>query len=89
MFSLRRHNVREDDQPILFPELARYAALYAAAMQSQAQLDAARIAAEESRFRPIGITTRFGGSQFTTGEDGRVSGASYTLTPELRAMQDR
>lgn len=61
----------------------------AAAMQSQSQLDAARIAAEESRFRPIGITTRFGGSQFTTGPDGRVSGASYTLTPELRAMQDR
>jgi hypothetical protein len=58
-------------------------------MQSQAQLEAARIAAEESRFRPIGITTRFGGSQFTTGPDGRVSGASYTLTPELRAMQDR
>lgn len=61
----------------------------AAAAQSAAQLEAARIAAEESRFRPIGITTRFGGSQFTTGEDGRVSGASYTLTPELRAMQDR
>jgi hypothetical protein len=61
----------------------------AAAMQSQAQLDAARIAAEESRFRPIGITTRFGGSEFTTGPDGRVSGAGYTLTPELRAMQDR
>src|SRR6056300_923845 len=36
MFSPRRHNVREDDQPILFPELARYAALYAAAMQLQA-----------------------------------------------------
>ena len=61
----------------------------AAAMQSQSQLDAARIAAEESRFRPIGITTRFGGSQFTTGPDGRVTGASYTLSPELRAMQDR
>lgn len=61
----------------------------AAAAQSAAQLEAARIAAEESRFRPIGITTRFGGSQFTTGPDGRVSGASYELTPELRAMQDR
>lgn len=61
----------------------------AAVVQSQGQMDAARIAAEESRFRPIGITTRFGGSQFTTGPDGRVSGASYELTPELRAMQDR
>jgi hypothetical protein len=36
MFSLRRHIVREDDQPILFLGSARYAALYAAAMQSQA-----------------------------------------------------
>lgn len=61
----------------------------AAEAQSRAQIEAARIAAEESRFRPIGITTRFGQSQFTTGPDGRVSGASYELTPELRAMQDR
>ena len=36
MFSPRRHNVLENDQPILFLELARYAALYAAAMQLQA-----------------------------------------------------
>lgn len=61
----------------------------AAEAQSRAQIEAARIAAEEARFRPIGITTRFGQSQFTTGPDGRVSGASYELTPELRAMQDR
>ena len=61
----------------------------AAATQAAAQRDAARIAAEEARFRPIGITTRFGSSQFTTGPDGRVSGAGYTLTPELKAMQDR
>lgn len=61
----------------------------AAATQAAAQRDAARLAAEESRFRPVGITTRFGQSQFQTGEDGRVSGASYTLDPQLRALQDR
>ncbi len=61
----------------------------AAAASAAAQRDAARIAAEEARFRPVGITTRFGQSQFTTGKDGRVSGASYTLSPELRAYQDR
>ena len=61
----------------------------AAEAQSRAQIEAARLAAEEARFRPIGITTRFGSSQFTTGPDGRVSGASYELTPELQAMQDR
>jgi hypothetical protein len=61
----------------------------AAATSAAAQRDAARIAAEEARFRPIGITTRFGQSQFTTGPDGRVSGASYELTPELRAYQEQ
>ena len=61
----------------------------AAETQAAAQRDAARMAAEEARFRPVGITTRFGQSQFQTGPDGRVSGASYTLDPQLAAMQDR
>ncbi len=62
----------------------------AAAQSAAAQTEAARIAAEEARFRPIGITTRFGTSQF--GYDpttGRVSSAEYTVSPELRALQDR
>jgi hypothetical protein len=61
----------------------------AAEAQSRAQIEAARIAAEEARFRPVGITTRFGTSQFETDPQGRVSGASYTLDPQLAAMQDR
>lgn len=61
----------------------------AAAAQAAAQRDAARIAAEESRFRPVGITTRFGQSQFDYGGDGRVSGASYQLAPEFQAYQQR
>jgi hypothetical protein len=61
----------------------------AAQAQAAAQAEAARLAAEEARFRPVGVTTRFGSSQFQTGPDGRVSGASYTLDPQLRAMQDR
>lgn len=61
----------------------------AAQAQAAAQLEAARLAAEEARFRPVGITTRFGQSQFQTGPEGRVTGASYTLDPQLRAMQDR
>lgn len=61
----------------------------AAATSAAAQRDAARTAAEEARFRPIGITTRFGRSQFTTGPDGRVSAASYELAPELRAYQEQ
>ena len=61
----------------------------AAQAQADAQIRAAQIAAEEARFRPVGITTRFGQSQFQTGPDGRVSGASYELNPEFQAMQDR
>ena len=66
------------------------AAESAAAQSAAAQTEAARIAAEEARFRPIGITTRFGQSQF--GYDpttGRVSSAGYTVSPELKAYQDR
>lgn len=54
-----------------------------------ANIEAARIAAEEARFRPIGITTRFGRSQFTVGPQGRVTGAEYIVSPELRAYQNR
>lgn len=65
------------------------AAQDAAKTSADAQERAARIAAEEARFRPVGVTTRFGTSQFTTGPDGRVSGAGYTVTPEIKAYQDR
>ena len=62
----------------------------AAQIQADAQVRAAQIAAEEARFRPVGVTTRFGQSQFQTDPTtGRVSGASYTLDPSLRAYQDR
>lgn len=61
----------------------------AAQIQADAQLKSAQLAAEEARFRPVGITTRFGQSQFQTGPDGRVTGAGYTLDPTLRAYQDR
>ena len=57
----------------------------AARMQS----DAAREAAEMSRFRPVGITTGFGSSQFQTDAEGNVVGAGYQLTPELQSIRDR
>ena len=61
----------------------------AARTRADSELKAAQLAAEEARFRPVGITTRFGQSQFQTGPDGRVIGAGYELSPELRAYQDR
>ena len=61
----------------------------AAETSAASQLEAARIAAEEARFRPVGITTRFGTSAFEVSPEGRVTGAGYELSPELRAYQDR
>jgi len=61
----------------------------AAQAQADAQVKAAQIAADEARFRPVGVTTRFGQSQFTTDANGRVTGAGYQISPEMRAMQDR
>lgn len=61
----------------------------AAQAQADAQIRAAQIAAEEARFRPVGITTRFGRSMFEYGPEGRVTGAGYELAPEFRGMQER
>lgn len=62
----------------------------AARTSANAQTEAARIAADAARFRPVGVTTRFGQSQFTIDpKTGYVTGAGYTLSPELKAYQDR
>ena len=61
----------------------------AARAQADAQIRAAQIAAEEARFRPVGITTRFGQSNFQYGPEGRVTGAGYELAPEFQAYQNR
>ena len=91
----------------------------AANTSAAAQLEAARLAAAEARFRPVGITTRFGTSNFQFGipnvkapvatdfatpeefaaaqsdyqgrllSEGRLTGAGYEVSPELKAYQDR
>lgn len=61
----------------------------AANTSANAQLAAARIAAEEARFRPVGVTTRFGTSNFQFSPEGRLIGAGYTASPEIRALQNR
>jgi hypothetical protein len=62
----------------------------AAQIQADAQTRAAQLAAEEARFRPVGVTTRFGTADFQTDPaTGRVIGAGYEISPELKAMQDR
>jgi len=61
----------------------------AAQAQANAQVEAARIAAEEARFRPVGVTTAFGGSQFGFDSNGRLTSAGYTLSPQMAAVRDR
>ena len=61
----------------------------AARQSAQAQLESARIAAEAAKFRPVGITSRYGTSNFQFGPDGYLTGAGYTVSPELKAYQDR
>jgi len=40
------------------------------------------------KFQPVGVTTRFGTSAFTTDEKTGAITPSYTLTPEAKAYQD-
>ena len=56
---------------------------------ARAQLESARLAAEAAKFRPVGVTTRYGTSNFQFDPSGYLSGAGYEVSPELRAYQDR
>jgi hypothetical protein len=62
-----------------------------AAQKAQAMIDAETAAAKTSAaFRPIGMTTRFGTSQFAVDpKTGQLTSAGYTLSPEAKNAQDR
>jgi hypothetical protein len=55
---------------LLGSSMASSSASRAAETSAAAQLEAARIAAQEARFRPVGITSRFGSSNFQFGIPG-------------------
>lgn len=69
--------------------MASRGAQKAAQTSADAQLQAAQMAAEAQKFRPVGITTRFGTSQFTLDPSGYLQSAGYTASPEIQALQDR
>ena len=62
-----------------------------AAQKAQAIIEAETEAAKQAaQFRPVGMTTRFGTSQFQVDpKTGQLISAGYTLTPEAKAQQDR
>jgi hypothetical protein len=63
------------------------AARDAAGISAQAQLQASQQAAEAQKFRPVGITSNFGTSNFQFDPSGYLTGAGYTLDPRLQAVQ--
>lgn len=62
-----------------------------AAQQAQARIDAETAAAKQAaQFRPVGMTTRFGTSEFKVDPvTGQLTSAGYTLSPEAKNAQDR
>lgn len=74
---------------VLGGAIAGNSARNAANTSADAQLRAAQIAADAARFRPVGITTRYGTSNFQTDAQGNLIGAGYNVSPELKAYQDR
>jgi len=62
-----------------------------AALAAQQRIDAETAAAKQAaQFRPIGMTTRFGTSQFQVDPvTGQLTNAGYTLSPEAKNAQDR
>jgi hypothetical protein len=62
-----------------------------AAQQAQARIDAETAAAKQSAaFRPVGMTTRFGTSQFQTDPvTGQLISAGYTASPGVLEAQNR
>ena len=50
---------------------------------------AAKAAADAMKFKPVGVTTRFGATNYTYDDKGNLATAGYTLTPELKAIQDK
>ena len=61
----------------------------AAYQSAQAQRDAANTAANAAKFRPVGVTTRYGSSNFQMSPEGYLTGAGYNVSPELQAYQNR
>jgi hypothetical protein len=64
------------------------AAKDAAQAQADAQIRAAQIAADAAKFKPVGVTTGFGSSQFGFDANGNLTSAGYNLTPEMKAQRD-
>ena len=57
--------------------------LFGSALSTKTAQEAAKAAAEAMRFKPVGVTTRFGTTNYTYDDKGNLVSAGYTLTPEI------
>ena len=69
--------------------LNQNAAKDAASTQADAQIRAAQIAADAAKFRPVGVKTNFGQSNFGYDDKGNLTSAGYILDPRLQAQQNQ
>ena len=51
------------------------------------QADALRQAAANAQFRPVGVTTNFGSSNFGFNDQNQLTSAGYNLSPQLQGIQ--
>jgi hypothetical protein len=63
--------------------------LFGTKLATDTAREAARVAAEAQKFKPVGVTTRFGTTDYTYDAEGNLKTAGYTLTPDLKAIQDK
>ena len=68
--------------------MANNSAVDAARIQADAITAAAKTAADAAKFKPVGVTTAFGKSNFGYDANGNLISAGYELTPELAAQRD-
>ena len=63
--------------------------LFGTKLATDTAREAARVAAEAQKFKPVGVTTRFGTTDYKYDADNNLVSAGYTLTPDLKAIQDK
>jgi hypothetical protein len=63
--------------------------LFGTKLATDTAREAAKAAADAMKFKPVGVTTRFGTTDYTYDAEGNLKTAGYTLTPELKAIQDK
>jgi hypothetical protein len=74
--------------PVAAGVMSGNSAADAARIQADAITAAAKTAADAAKFKPVGVTTAFGSSNFGFDANGNLTSAGYNLTPALASQRD-